>query len=75
VCPAVTLSHQYGRHSAVALLLKAALIQVSDYRLQEEPLVFQTCIKDEGKTNLTLAMWVPSYDGLDVVILSADTVI
>jgi hypothetical protein len=30
---AVTLSHQDGHHSAVALLLKAALIQVSDYRL------------------------------------------
>jgi HEPN domain-containing protein len=30
---AVTLSHQVGRHSAVALLLKAALIQVSDYSL------------------------------------------
>ena len=28
------LSHQDGHHSAVALLLKAALIQVSDYRLQ-----------------------------------------
>jgi hypothetical protein len=55
--------------------LKAALIQVSDYRLLEEPLVFQTCIKDEGKTNLTLAMRVPSYDGFDVVILSADTAI
>jgi hypothetical protein len=27
------LSHQDGCHSAVALLLKAALIQVSDYRL------------------------------------------
>jgi hypothetical protein len=33
LCLAVTLSHQDGRHSAVALLLKAALIQVSDYRL------------------------------------------
>jgi hypothetical protein len=33
LCPAVTLSHQDGRHSAVALLLKAALIQVSDYKL------------------------------------------
>ena len=33
LCPAVALSHQNGRHSAVALLLKAALIQVSDYRL------------------------------------------
>jgi hypothetical protein len=32
MCPAVALSHQDGRHSAVALLLKAALIQVSDYR-------------------------------------------
>jgi hypothetical protein len=33
LCPAVALSHQDGRHSAVALLLKAALIQVSDYKL------------------------------------------
>jgi hypothetical protein len=32
-CPAVALSRHDGRHSAVALLLKAALIQVSDYRL------------------------------------------
>jgi hypothetical protein len=33
LCSAVALSHQDGRHSAVALLLKADLIQVSDYRL------------------------------------------
>jgi hypothetical protein len=33
LCPVVALSHQDGHHSAVALLLKAALIQVSDYRL------------------------------------------
>ena len=33
LCSAVTLSHQDGHHSSVALLLKAALIQVSDYRL------------------------------------------
>jgi hypothetical protein len=33
LCPAVALSHQDGHHSAVALLLKAALIQVNDYRL------------------------------------------
>ena len=33
LCPAVMLSHQDGHHNAVALLLKAALIQVSDYRL------------------------------------------
>jgi hypothetical protein len=32
-CPAVVLSRQDGHHSAVALLLKEALIQVSDYRL------------------------------------------
>ena len=33
LCLAVMLSHQDGRHSAIALLLKSALIQVSDYRL------------------------------------------
>jgi hypothetical protein len=33
MCPSGALSRQDGRHSAVALLLKAALIQVSDYRL------------------------------------------
>jgi hypothetical protein len=32
LCPAVTLSHQDGCHSAVALILKAALVQMSDYR-------------------------------------------
>ena len=32
LCPAVPLSRQDGHHSAFALLLKAALIQVSDYR-------------------------------------------
>jgi hypothetical protein len=31
--PAVAISHQDGHHSAVVLLLKAALIPVSDYRL------------------------------------------
>jgi hypothetical protein len=34
LCPAAALSLQDVRHSAVALLLKAALIQVSDYRLR-----------------------------------------
>jgi hypothetical protein len=33
LCLAFALSHQDGRHSAVALLLKAALIQVSGFRL------------------------------------------
>jgi hypothetical protein len=31
--PGIASSHQDGHHSAVALLLKAALVQVSDYRL------------------------------------------
>jgi hypothetical protein len=44
LCPAVTLSHQDGRHSAVALLLKAALIQVSDYRLLGASCLFTKCI-------------------------------
>jgi hypothetical protein len=39
LCPAVALSHQDGRHSAVAFLLKAVLIQVSDYRLLGQSLV------------------------------------
>jgi hypothetical protein len=33
LCLAFAFSHQDGHHSAIALLLKAALIQVSDYRL------------------------------------------
>jgi hypothetical protein len=32
-CPAVAFFRQDGRHSAVALLLKTALIQVSECRL------------------------------------------
>jgi hypothetical protein len=39
LCPAVALSHQDGRHSAVSLLLKAALIQVSDYRFKSDILL------------------------------------
>jgi hypothetical protein len=47
LCPAVALSHQDGRHSAVALLLKAALIQVSDYRfLGASGLVFLIVFTD-----------------------------
>jgi hypothetical protein len=40
LCPAVALSHQDGRHSAVALLLKAALMQVS-ITGSWEPLVWE----------------------------------
>jgi hypothetical protein len=39
LCPAVALSHQDGRHSAVSLLLKAAVIQVSDCLVPIEQLV------------------------------------
>jgi hypothetical protein len=42
-CPAVALSRQDGCHSAVALLLKAALIQVSD-KGSWEPLVHQNVL-------------------------------
>jgi hypothetical protein len=52
LCPAVALSHQDGRHSAVALLLKAALIQVSNYRLLGASGFFIFCMHEffvEGK--------------------------
>ena len=44
LCPAVALSHQDGRHSAVALLLKAALIHVSDYRFMGASGCISTCV-------------------------------
>jgi hypothetical protein len=47
-CPAVALSRQDGRHSAVALLLKAALIQVSDYRLLGASGFYKTYIVTKG---------------------------
>ena len=47
LCPAVALSHQDGRHSAVALLLKAALIQVSDYRLMGASGFNFTCMRGD----------------------------
>ena len=47
LCPAVALSHQDGHHNAVALLLKAALIQVSDYRL-----LGASCAPKESKHTL-----------------------
>jgi hypothetical protein len=55
LCPAVALSHQDGRHSAVALLLKAALIQVSDYRiLGASGFVFSTTF-----SNISAISWRP----------------
>jgi hypothetical protein len=48
------LSHQDGCRSAVALLLKAALIQVSDYRLLGASGLFSHCELFEKKiANLT----------------------
>jgi hypothetical protein len=49
LCPAVALSHQDGHHSAVALLLKAALIQVSDYRLLGASGLFSIPRRNFGK--------------------------
>jgi hypothetical protein len=46
---AVALSHQDGHHSAVALLLKAALIQVSDYRLLGASGLIHLCTKKKVK--------------------------
>jgi hypothetical protein len=49
----IALSHQDGCHSAVALLLKAALIQVSDYRLLGASGFSHTCPKTKfRKKNL-----------------------
>ena len=47
LCLAFQNSDQDGNHSAVALLLKAALIQVSDYRLLE-PLVCVCRLEKRG---------------------------
>ena len=44
LCPAVALYHQDGCHSAVSLLLKAALVQVSDYRLLGASGCISTCV-------------------------------
>jgi hypothetical protein len=71
------LSHQDGCRSAVALLLKAALIQVSDYRLLgasglaiswREQVAFRFMfifLKLKNKFN---------YSGIMVSVLSSDTV-
>ena len=44
LCPAVALSQQDGRHSVVALIFKATLIQVSDYRLLGASGSFGHCV-------------------------------
>jgi hypothetical protein len=54
LCPAVTFSQQDGRHSAVAFLLKSALIQVSDYRLLRASGLFSHCeLFENNLANLT----------------------
>jgi hypothetical protein len=54
LCPAVALSRQDGRHSAVALLLKAALLQVSNYRLLDASGFKSSPLKLLGQMNLNL---------------------
>jgi hypothetical protein len=54
LCPVVALSHQDGCHSAVALLLKAALIQVSDYRLLGASGFKSSPLKPLGQMNRNL---------------------
>jgi hypothetical protein len=63
LCPAVTLSHQDGCHSAVALLLKAALIQVSDYRLLGASGLFFIIIFNYIPYNIKLSMIRPVHVG------------
>ena len=59
LCLAVTLSHQDGHHSAVALLLKAALIQVSYYRL----LGASGCnLQSQARTQAVLVIHVGLYE-------------
>jgi hypothetical protein len=57
LCPAVTFSHQDGHHSAVALLLKAALIQVSDYRLLGASGFFSQTFGSNIKVWFQLSNW------------------
>ena len=47
LCPAIMLSLQDDHHSAVALLLEAALIQVSDYRLLGASCLTLYCLKQK----------------------------
>jgi hypothetical protein len=54
LCPAVVLFHQDGCRSAVALLLKAALIQVSDYRLLGASGLDSSPLKPFGQMNRNL---------------------
>jgi hypothetical protein len=48
------LSHQDGHHGAVALLLKAALIQVSDYRLMGASCFLYHFVSSKTKSYLNL---------------------
>jgi hypothetical protein len=58
--PAVALSHHDGRHNADALLLKAALIQLSNYRLTSFMLV---------KSSLELIFIVYIYARLKIIVV------
>jgi hypothetical protein len=60
LCPAVALSRKDGHHSAVALLLKAALIQVSYYRLLGTSgfVKFSKSLANQKKELILAAMFV-----------------
>jgi hypothetical protein len=69
-CPAVVLSRQDGRHSAVALLLKAALIQVSDYRLLGASETKYSCaaILVRGRDHHT-QIWFSGFGGEELNVI------
>jgi hypothetical protein len=81
LCPAVALSRQDGHHSAVALLLKAALIQVSDYRLLGASGLKDKDTKYEAKCKYSCAailvrgrdhqtqIWFSSFRGEDLNVI------
>jgi hypothetical protein len=71
LCQAVALSRQDGRHSAVALLLKAALIQVSDYRLLGASGLDSSPVKPFGQMNRNLvgSIYGKSSIKIDLVLI------
>ena len=58
LCPAVAVSYQDSCHSAVALLWKAALIQVSDYRLLGASGFSSACFLCTQCCQLAQCLWI-----------------
>jgi hypothetical protein len=63
------LSHQEGCRSAVALLLKAALIQVSDYRLMEASGSVIVYTPRVIQLNLSVIVYTPRGIQLDLSVI------